>query len=185
MELEANEETSFVKLLAINNFSSHGRPLVDRINLYLISRPPTADRAHSHAARTEIIGVGLFFDLAAPRLEGREPHGDHDGEPLFASAGQVFVRRHTIHAAEAMTGQGRRSLGRTKLNSIGTRAFGGKSGSMRLTFVDGPSIGGARPGSASFGKSPACAAAPIRKRLPEQAQSVQHRRKGVVRSSNP
>lgn len=116
MELEANEETSFVKLLAINNFSSHGRPLVDRINLYLISRPPTADRAHSHAARTEIIGVGLFFDLAAPRLEGREPHGDHDGEPLFASAGQVFVRRHTIHAAEAMTGQGRRSLGRTKLN---------------------------------------------------------------------
>lgn len=184
MELGANAETSFVKLLAINNFSSHGRPLVDRINLYLISRPPTADRAHSHAARTEIIGVGLFFHLAAPRLEGREPHGDHDGEPLFASAGQVFVRRHTKHAAEAMTGQGR-SLGRTKLNSIETRAFGGKSGSMRLTFVDGPSIGVARPGSASFGKSPAFAGAPIRKRLPEQAQSVQHRRKSLVRSSNP
>lgn len=184
MELEANEETSFVKLVAINNFSSQGRPLVDRINLYLISRPPTADRAHSHAARTEIIGVGLFFDLAAPRPEGREPHGDHDGEPLFASAGQVFVKRHTIHAAEAMTGQGR-SLGRTKLDSIETRAFGGKSGSMRLTFVDGPSIGGACPGSASFGKSPAGAAAPIRKRLPEQAQSVQHRRNGLVRSSNP
>jgi hypothetical protein len=42
MELEANEETRVAKLLAINNLSSH-------------------------AARTEIMGVGLFFDLAAPR----------------------------------------------------------------------------------------------------------------------
>jgi hypothetical protein len=81
------ERASVVKLLAINNLSSHGRPLVDRINLYLISRSPAAHRAHSHAARAEIIGVGLFFDLAAHRLAGRETHRDHDREPLFASTG--------------------------------------------------------------------------------------------------
>jgi len=67
MELEANEETSVLKLLAINNLSSRARPLVDRINLYLISWSPAALRAHSHAARTEIMGVDLFFDLAATR----------------------------------------------------------------------------------------------------------------------
>ena len=64
MELEANEETSLVRLLAINDFALHGRSLVDRSDLDLIPRLPTAERAHSDAARTEIIGVGLLFDFA-------------------------------------------------------------------------------------------------------------------------
>src|SRR5438034_11792656 len=48
MELEANEETSLVRLLAINDFALHGRSLVDRGNLYLIPRLPAVERAHSH-----------------------------------------------------------------------------------------------------------------------------------------
>src|SRR5437660_395295 len=72
MELEANEETSLVRLLAINDFALHGRSLVDRGNLYLIPRLPAVERAHSHAARTEIVGVGLFFDFAPPVRQGRE-----------------------------------------------------------------------------------------------------------------
>src|SRR5437660_1532149 len=72
MELEANEETSLVRLLAINDFALHGRSLVDRGNLYLIPRLPAVERAHSHAARTEIVGVGLFFDFAPPVRQGRD-----------------------------------------------------------------------------------------------------------------
>ena len=87
MELEANEETSLARLLAIDNFALHGRSLVDRSDLDLIPRLLTAERAHSDAARTEIIGVGLFFDFALLRLEGGETHRQHDGEPPFASAG--------------------------------------------------------------------------------------------------
>jgi hypothetical protein len=87
MELEANEETSLVRLLAINNLALHGRSLVDRSDLDLIPRLPTPERAHSDAARTEIIGVGLFFDFALPRREGQQTHYHHDGQPLFASAG--------------------------------------------------------------------------------------------------
>ena len=87
MELEANEETSLVRLLAISDFALHGRSLVDRSDLDPIPRLPTAERAHSDAARTEIIGVGLFCDFARPRLERRQTHHHHDGEPLFVSAG--------------------------------------------------------------------------------------------------
>jgi hypothetical protein len=59
-ELETNEETRVVTLLAINHLGAHGRFFVQRSNLGLFTRMPSARGLDANAMRTKIIGVRFF-----------------------------------------------------------------------------------------------------------------------------
>lgn len=87
VKLKSNKEAGLVELLAVDDFSLHGRPLVDRSNFDLVAGLPTMRRTDANALGTEIIGVGLLFDFAGFRRKSRQADHHHDGEPLFRSSG--------------------------------------------------------------------------------------------------
>lgn len=96
VKLEPHKKARFVKLLAVNDFSLHGRPLVDGSNLYLIAWLPAMGGTDANALGTEIIGIGLFFDFARLRRQSQEPNHHHDREPFFRPAGQILSKMHTF-----------------------------------------------------------------------------------------
>jgi hypothetical protein len=64
VKLEADKKAGLVKLLAVDDFSLHGRPLVNRSNLDQVPGLPTMGGADTNASGTKVIGVRFFFDFA-------------------------------------------------------------------------------------------------------------------------
>jgi len=91
---EAHEKSAIGKVLAINDFAAHRLFSPDGRNHGFVAQLPWTCSPDSGAVRTNVVSMDSLPFSGALGPNGRESHGDHNGESFFFPA--VLVPKHAL-----------------------------------------------------------------------------------------